>query len=186
MMLFKLYFRPYFYRTTQGDIVKCEYINYQANTLITTVSKYPIHINEKKKELIITYECDKLYNCYNRLIYNPENYLLTPNPTYTNYVFMSITLLIEDCEIKMYLRTNKYNFYVCGNVINSDFILYYLQNMHHMFLQKHYLYNPFHKDNLSYKLHILDHCWKEYNLTAKDTILLHKNTYEVIKNIKKE
>ena len=178
LMLFKLYFYPYYYRTNQGDIIKCEYLIKKSDWVCIN--------NENNENLIVTYECDKLYNCYNRLIYYPKQYLLSPDPIYTNYVFINITLLVEDCQITMYLRTNKYNFYICENVINSEFILYYLQNMHHMFLQKQYLYNPFNKDNLSYKLIILDHCFKEHNLTQLDTIILHKNTFEVIKNNKKE
>ena len=179
-MLFKLYFCPYYYKTKQGDIVECVYINYHKN------DENIDYINTKNDELIVTCECDKLYNCYNRIIYYPKKYLLTPNPIYTNYVFMNMTLLIEDYQITLYLRTNKYNFYICDNVINSEFILYYLQNIQRIFIQKQYLFNPFHNDNLTYKLIIMDHCFKEYNLTHTDTIILHKNTIEVIKNIKKE
>jgi hypothetical protein len=99
---------------------------------------------------------------------------------------VNITLLIEDLEITLYLRTNKYNFYICGNVINSEFILYYLQNIERIFIQKQYLHNPFHNDNLSYKLIIIDNCFKQHTITHTDTIILHKNNIEVIKNIKKE
>ena len=184
MVLFKLYFSPYYYRTYKGDIIECEYIQYDCSISKDTTAMV---VYEETNQLIVTYECDKLYNCYNRLIYNPEKYLLTPNHVYTNYVFMNISLLIEGYQLTLYLRNSNYNFYVCDNIINSDFILFYLQTILQIVPQKQYLFNPFHIDNLSYKLIILDHCFKEHNLTENDTIILHKNTFTVThKNNKQE
>jgi hypothetical protein len=163
MFLFKLYFSPYFYRTYKGDIIVCEKIKY--GSLISTYTK----------QLIVTYECDKIYNCYNRIIYNPNNYLLTHIHDYTNYVFMNITLLIENYpQFTLYLRTPQYNFYICDNVINSDFILFYLYNILKVIPKSLYYIN-----NLTYKLMILDHSFKQHNLTEEDTIVLCKNTFNI-------
>ena len=193
MMLFKMYFRPYFYTSYNGDIVGCKYITYieRFSNYVPSIERFSrdtmysnfISDNEKQGHLIVTYECDKLYNCYNRIIYNPQNYLLTPVHVYTNYVFTNITLLIENYDFTIYLRTKNYNFYICDNIINSDFILFYLQNILRIFRKK-YLFDPLHKDNLSYELNILDHSFKQHKLTHNDTIILHKNTIEVIKNNK--
>jgi len=144
-------------------------------------------IYEETDQLVVTYECDKLYNCYNRLIVNPKKYVLRPSYTYTNYVFMNISLLIEDIQHTLYLRTPQYNFYVCDNVINSDFILFYLQHILRIVSQKQYLFDPFNVDNLTYKLTILDHCFKQHNLTQNDSVILHKNTFTIThKNNKQE
>lgn len=174
-----MYFTPYFFRTYKGVINKCEYIKYDSIIL----QNNPFSVNQKKEQLIITYECDKMYNCYNRVIYNPENYLLTPNHHYTNYVFINITLFIDNCQYTLYLRTKQYNFYICDNIINSDFIIYYLHNILHVKMENIYLHNPYHIDNLSYKLVILDHCFKEHTLTNNNTITLHKNTFTVSNKI---
>jgi hypothetical protein len=182
MMIFKMYFKPYFYRTHNGDIIGCKYITY--DECISQDTQHSKNICENHSQLIVTYECDKAYNCYNKVIYNPEKYLLTPIHSYTNYVFMNITLLIEDYNLTLYLRTKNYNFYICDNVINSDFIIYYLQNILRIFSGKRYLFSPFHTDNLSYELIILDHCFKRHTLTNNDTIILHKNTFDVIKKNK--
>ena len=182
-MIFKLYFTPYFYRTYNGVICKCEYITYDH----VISQDNPSCIYQEKGQLIVTNECDKLFNCYNRIIYNPENYILTPNHTYTNYVFMNISLFIDNYQYTLYLRTKQYNFYICDNVITSDFILYFLQAILRVTTQNKYLYNPFYVDNLSYKLIILDHCFKEHTLTKDDTITLHKNTFTITnKNNKQE
>ena len=168
MFLFKLYFSPYYYKTYNGDIVECNYIKYDCN-----ISSY-------SKKLIVTYECDKLYNCYNRIICKPQNYVLTPKHAYTNYVFMNITLFIEEYQLTIYLRTQQYNFYVCENTINSDFILFYLQNILRIFPLKQDL-------NIQpYKLIIIDHCFKEHILTENDTLILHKNTFSVIRKNNKD
>jgi hypothetical protein len=184
LFLFKLYFSPYFYRTYKGDIIECKYINYDyyiSNDISAMV------IYEGTDQLVVTYECDKLYNCYNRLIVNPDKYVLRPSYTYTNYVFMNISLLIEDIQLTMYLRTPQYNFYICDNVINSDFIIFYLQHILRIVSQKQYLFDPFHVDNLTYKLTILDHCFKQHNLTQNDSVILHKNTFTIThKNNKQE
>ena len=170
MFLFKLYFSPYFYRTYKGDIVVYEKIKY--DSLISTHTK----------QLIVTYECDKLYNCYNRIIYNPSNYLLTHIHNYTNYIFMNITLVIENYpQFTLYLRTPQYNFYICDNVINSDFILFYLYNILKVIPKNLYYIN-----NLTYKLMILDHSFKKYNLTEDDTIVLCKNTFTITDKNNKE
>lgn len=184
LFIFKLYFSPFFYRTYKGDIIDCEYIKYDH---VVSKDTSAMILYQESEQLIVTYECDKLYNCYNRIIYKPDNYLLTPNHPYTNYVFMNISLSIEDYQLTLYLRTPQYNFYMCNNVINSNFILFYLQSILRIVPQKHYLYNPFHIDNLSYKLIILDHTFKEHTLTQNDAIILHKNTFTVThKNNKKE
>lgn len=175
LFIFKIYFTPYFFRTYKGVIIKCEYIKYDSIIL----QNNPLSINQQEKQLIITYECDKLYNCYNRVIYNPENYLLTPNKQYTNYIFTNLTLFVDNCQYTLYLRTKQYNFYVCDNIINSDFIIYYLQSILRIKMENRYLYNPFYIDNLSYKLIILDHCFNQHTLTNIDTLTFHKNTFTI-------
>jgi hypothetical protein len=180
LTLFKMYFKPYYYKTRAGDIIECKYITY--DEIIPSNSYYSTYVYETPQYLMITYECDKSYNCYNRTICDPEKYLLTPHNIYTNYVFTNISLIFEDHNLTLYLRTKQYNFYICNNVINSDFILYYLQNILHIFIEKQYLFNTFYEDNLSYELIIIDHCFKQHKLTHTDTIILHKNTFEVIKN----
>jgi hypothetical protein len=176
LMIFKLYFTPYFYWTCKGEIIKCEYITYDK-----AISQNNLDILCYNNEgiLLITNECDKLYNCYNRVINNIEEYRLTSNYCYTNYIFMNITLIIQEYQFTLYLRTNQYNFYVCDNIINSDFIVYYLRNILGATGQKLYLFNPFCIDGLPYKLNILDHCFNEHTLTNKDTITLHKNTFTI-------
>ena len=162
VMLFKLYFNPFFYKTHNGDIIECKYITYDHLILRNDRSRY---IDENQKHLIVTYECDKLYNCYNKTIYNPDQYLITPNHTYTNYVFTNISLSIGDYNLTLYLRTKQYNFYICDNVINCEFILFFLQHILHICMEKQYLFNTFYQDNLSYELVIIDHCFKQHKLT---------------------
>lgn len=176
LMLFKLYFTPYFYWTCKGEIIKSEYITYDK---VISLNNLDILCYNNEGILLITNECDKLYNCYNRVINNIEECRLTSNYCYTNYIFMNITLIIQEYQFTLYLRTNQYNFYVCDNIINSDFILYYLRNILGATGQKLYLFNPFCIDGLLYKLIILDHCFNEHTLTNKDTITLHKNNFTI-------
>lgn len=163
LSLFKLTFFPYCYLIYKGNVIEQTYITYGD----TVISKK--HMDD---ELTITYECDKQYNCCNRIISDDKEYIFTDNNIkYTNYVFVNITLSIEGEDIVLFLRTNKYNFYICDNVINSDFIFYFINNIMRL-KNKYCLDTP-------YVVKIIDNRFKEYKITNTDYLILHKNEFKV-------
>ena len=166
MTLFKLFFYPYVYLIRNGNIIECKYISHDMD------------MDMNYDNLIVTYECDKLYNRYNRVSNNPQILRINEH-IYTNYVFTNITLIIDDRELTIYLRNNHYNFYIVNNIINSDFILFYLKNILRMRLGQKYLHSCYHEDNISYKLIILDNQFKQHTLTNEDSLILYKNTFTI-------
>ena len=54
----------------------------------------------------------------------PTNYELS------NIKFMLLEIKINDAAYKLDLKTDKYNFYVVGNVFDKQFFIYFLKNYH--------------------------------------------------------
>jgi hypothetical protein len=159
-------FFPHCYLIRNGEMTQLTYITY-GDTFVDN--------KNQDNELIISYECDKRYNCCNRVICGDKGYFFTNNDIkYTNYVFVNITLTIDGEDIVIHLRTNNYNFYICDNVINSMFIIYFINNM--MKLKKKYSMDT------PYVVKILDNCFREYKMTNTDYLILSKNEFKIYNN----
>lgn len=148
ILLFSTFFRAYYYRISKnGRIIKYNYIHHLYDD------------DSVKRDYAITYECDKNYQMFNRIIHNNtpriptgsrmffaydtiftkyKNIInLSPFPQltikydaiYTKYVFVNIQLRIFDKEFTIYLRSSDYNFYFVGNKIDYSFICYYINNI---------------------------------------------------------
>ena len=166
LTLFKLTFFPYYYLIHRGEIIDSTYIVY-GDTFISN--------KHTDNEITVTYECDKRYNCCNRIICDDKGYYIVNNDVnYTNYIFINIMLTIDGEDIVLYLRTNTYNFYICDNVINSEFIIYFINNI--MKLKKKY------KPDTPYVIKILDNCFRQYKMTNTDWLVLHKNDFKIYNN----
>ena len=148
IFLFTSFFHPYYYHVSKyGFIITYKHIRYLYDDDIFI------------QDFFITYECDKKYQMFNRIIYKDaqkipnnarmcfasntifekyKNIISFPthpqltvcyDPIYTNYIFVNIQLKIFDIEYTIYLRSNDYNFYYVGNKIDYSFICYYIINI---------------------------------------------------------
>lgn len=68
------------------------------------------------------------------------------------------------------------NFYVVGNILNTNFFKYYLQNVLKINIDKDV---PF-----TYNLELIDHNLKEVNLDESQSIIIRKNDYEIMESNK--
>jgi hypothetical protein len=79
---------------------------------------YILADNEKKSES----------GCVNMEIFQkqpmPTSYVLS------NIKFMLLEIKINDTAYKLDLKTDKYNYYVVGNVLDKQFFIYFLKNYH--------------------------------------------------------
>jgi hypothetical protein len=64
------------------------------------------------------------------------------------------------------------NFYVVGNVLNTNFFKYYLQNVLKINIDNN---KPF-----TYNLELIDHNLKILNLDESQSIIIRKNNYDII------
>jgi len=96
------------------------------------------------------------------------------------YDFMSVQLkFINDADNVVYivaLKTDDYNFYIEGNVINRDFILYYSREILKIGDTLNVLMND-DKKELSYTLTIVDADVNVLNITDEESIILGECAY---------
>jgi hypothetical protein len=76
----------------------------------------------------------------------------------------------------IHLFSSYMNFYVVGNVLNTNFFKYYLQNILKINIDTN---KPF-----TYNLELIDHNLKEVNLDESQSIIIRKNDYQVMETNK--
>jgi hypothetical protein len=92
----------------------------------------------------------------------------------TRYKFVLIEITIYDKTIKIDLKTDKYNFMIVNNKLDTLFINY--------FIQKYYNYDEISKLLwFDYKLKILDQNVNEIILDSQQELILNLDNYSVIK-----
>jgi len=57
-------------------------------------------------------------------------YLSLSQPIASNIKFMLLEVKLNDAFYKLDLKTDKYNYYVVGNVLDKQFFIYFLKNYH--------------------------------------------------------
>ncbi len=76
----------------------------------------------------------------------------------------------------IHLFSSYMNFYVVGNVLNTNFFKYYLENVLKITID---INKPF-----TYNLELIDHNLKEVNLDESQSIIIRKNDYQVMETNK--
>jgi hypothetical protein len=183
-MIFSIYFYPYYYRISKyGKIIKYNYISALCNDSLTS------------DDFFITYECDKNLKLFNRVIFEDTLLMQTIplNINCTKYVFTNIFVTIFDKEYTIYLRSDNYNFYLVGNIINYSFIQYYILNILQTNVFSYFnkeLYNLLYIKGLiksyaiqgikvPYSLSIIDHKFNMITITQDDSIILNCSDYTI-------
>lgn len=119
-----------------------------------------IPINEKILQNII---------CYNKI---PENF----NYEESSIKFLSLQLKYLDKSIEIQLKTDKYNFYMVGNILNQSFFRYFIENI----IQTKIPIPICH--NFEYKISLLDQNVNMIELNESDIIIILKDNYKIINN----
>ena len=126
-----------------------------------------INESESENEKQITYK--KIFNTMPR-----EESELTCEPV--NYKFILTEILIGDKKILIKLSEDEQNYFVVGNVLNSEFIKFYLNTHYHEELKK----NDISFTELTdYTVNILDQEVKPVVFDKKNVLILYKDTYEI-------
>ena len=106
---------------------------------------------------------DKLPSDLNALQYEPSN---------IRFLALYMKMLNDDSKHIIELFNKDMNFYIVGNVINSEFLKYYLQNILQITVDKN---TPF-----TYTLELMDQNIEMVYLNETQSIVLKKDDYEVI------
>ena len=109
---------------------------------------------------------DKLPTDLNALQYEQSN---------IRFLALYMKMLNDDSKHIIELFNKDMNFYIVGNVINSEFLKYYLQNILQITVDKN---SPF-----TYTLELMDQNIEMVYLNETQSIVLKKDAYEVINPI---
>ena len=110
-----------------------------------------------------------VYNNNNNKIcfYPPTKYDL--NYELSNISFISFKLITDSNEHTIKLSTPEYNFYIVNNVINFEFIKYYLNTYLNIKLL----------DDDEYKIEIVDDSVNFHNINKTNEIIFQKDSYTI-------
>jgi len=147
------------------DILKIEIFNATTNK---TKYKNLSELSDEKYDCIIITKDTGIHPYDKMVVCN----LVQPIKWNNNikYKFLSLIAIIpgeEEFDIKLHSKTD--NYYIVGNVIDKNFIKYYLE--------KYYKYNI--KKDCSFTMQLIDHNVKLINLSMDKAILLLENNYEI-------
>lgn len=92
----------------------------------------------------------------------------------SDITFIALYLNYNDVRYNINLKTDDFNFYVVGNIINKSFIQYYIKNI----LRDDILINTDEKPFL-YKLELMDHEVNVVELNETQYIIIEKNRYRI-------
>jgi hypothetical protein len=93
----------------------------------------------------------------------------------SNVRFLSIKLECNNQIYNIVLHTANYNYYIVNTCINAQFIKYYLTHV----LKEQVDYNMF-----KYKLELLDDAINVHSLNETHNIIIKKDSYEIVEEIK--
>jgi hypothetical protein len=97
----------------------------------------------------------------------------------SDITFIALYLNYNDVRYNINLKTDDFNFYVVGNIINKSFIQYYIKNILHHDILINTDEIPF-----LYKLELMDHEVNVVELDNTQYIIIEKNGYRIDRNKK--
>lgn len=145
------------------SIYDLEYVN--------DFSQYTIIVTD----LFSTNNSNKKYIQNKKIINNLDNYEF--NFEICEITFIALYLNYNDVRYNINLKTDEFNFYVVGNIINKSFIQYYIKNILHDNILINTDEIPF-----LYKLELMDHEVNVVELNETQYIIIEKNGYRIDKN----
>lgn len=90
--------------------------------------------------------------------------------------FIALYLNYNDVRYNINLKTEEFNYYLVGNIIDKQFVQYYINNI----LKLKFCYKE--EDLLSYQLELMDHEVNIIILNACQYILIEKDSYQILNN----
>jgi len=152
------------------------------NQLVSHSNKESIFSNLPfENDFIIYSESEPMTSRTNKMIIHNFNEI-TPKDVFKyklcNYMFISTTLYLErrslmvNYDLKLFCNGD--NYFVANNKIDKYVVCYLLKQ------QKNVSFSP---ENCKYKLNIIDQSANMIELTEKDVLYLHEDTYEIIQVI---
>jgi len=150
-------------------------LNNKMQQLQSTLNVLSYKKNDKNIENnfnIIIYTDRKNKKVFNDIpsVYNYEE---------SDFKFILIEIIINNEILKIDFKTNEYNYMIVDNIINKDFIFYFLKKHYEKYVKTVFYYGG-KLDN--YRLKILDQNVNEILLDKDNCLTIKKNNYELFLN----
>uniref|UniRef100_A0A6C0E160 Uncharacterized protein n=1 Tax=viral metagenome TaxID=1070528 RepID=A0A6C0E160_9ZZZZ len=158
-----------------GNLIGSKTFNNELKLTIDVDLKQELENMFSKQYNFIIYS--DLSNLNKEYSINKVLYQVIPDEIYyqvSNVKFIGLILFYQDADIHINLSTNEYNFYVVNNIFDKYFIIYFIKN-----ILKNQCIDT--KNIFQYKLTLYDQNAEIKTLDESDTIVLHKDTYEIVK-----
>ena len=175
------YLLPYFKSDEIIDKVTIEQFNIYTNDLVTT-SKHTLDVadigyelnNELNKLFIVSKSCDDSLNASitNKLIIDKNNVCLLFDVS--KIIFVALYLNYNSVRYNINLKTNDFNYYLVGNVIDKYFVQYYINTV----LGLKFSYTD--PEITTYQLELLDNNVNMVYLNYDQSIFIDKDRYHII------
>jgi hypothetical protein len=88
--------------------------------------------------------------------------------------FIALYLNYNDARYNINLKTEAFNYYLVGNIIDKQFVQYYINNI----LKLPFNYEK--EDMLSYQLELMDHEVNMISLNDCQSIIIEKDSYQIL------
>jgi len=95
----------------------------------------------------------------------------------SNITFIALYLNYNDMRYNINLKTDEFNYYLVGNVIDKHFVQYYINTILNL------KFSYFEPEILTYQLELMDHEVKMISLDDKQSIIIEKDGYRIVNNV---
>jgi len=167
------YLLPYFKGDDQNDSLKIEQFDISANKL-TNILEKDLSNAVKNTLFNILYIATNIKNgtvIANKLIIDKKCVCLEFDMS--NITFIALYLNYNDMRYNINLKTDEFNYYLVGNVIDKDFIQYYINTVLNL------KFSYVESEILSYQLELIDNDVKMLCLNAEQSIIIEKDGYKI-------
>ena len=139
-------------------------------------------LKSKNQHLIIVSDLSNLSNkCISKKILDTELELDNCDRKFdvSEIAFIALYLNYNNKRYHINLKTEDFNYYLVGNIINPNFLQYYVK-----YVLNDPVFSITNTDTSSYKLELMDHNVDMIDLNAEQFIVIEKNGYRIdhIKN----
>jgi len=174
------YFLPYFKSVETHNPnnpinpIKIEQFDFDTNKLTTLLEKELGLVNRLQNDLFIVSDTSRNSLINKKIVATIIN---AHDCTFdqSEIAFIALYLNYNDERYNINLKTDEFNYYLVGNVIDKRFIQYYIN----VVLKIKFDYEN-EKNRETYQLELMDHEVNMINLDANQSIIIEKNGYRVV------
>jgi hypothetical protein len=173
------YLIPYFKNNENINQIKIDLFDINTNKLINILEK---DLQDIVKDNLYIATIDNINNVNknkssitNKLIIDKNSVCLAFDVS--NITFIALYLNYNDMLYNINLKTDEFNYYLVGNIIDKYFVQYYINTV----LNLNFSYKEL--EIKTYQLELVDHNVNIINLNFEQSIIIEKDGYRIVNNL---